>query len=108
MDKKGGILALWGQIKSALSVDEVTSHEDHMPRNRMKQLEMRGCGLTEAVSSEEEQLIDSVALQKTTVSENLTRWSTNPDKAIRQEFRQAHEMGGVAKGFAIDPLADLD
>ena len=50
MDKKGSILALWGQLKSALSGEEVRSHEDHVPRNRMKQLENRGSGLTEAVS----------------------------------------------------------
>ncbi len=108
MDKKGSILALWGQLKSALSGDEITSHEDHVPRNRMKQLESRGSGLTGAVTAEDEQFIDSVAVQKTTISENLMRWSTNPDKAIRQEFRQPHQMGGVAKGYSIDPLEGLD
>jgi hypothetical protein len=108
MDRKQSVLAIWGQIKSALAGDEISSHEDQVPRNRMKQLESRGCGLTEGVNSSEAELIDSIATQKTTVSENLMRWSTNPDRGIRQEIRQAHQLGGVAKGFAIDPLADLD
>jgi hypothetical protein len=108
MDKKASILALWGQVKTVLSGEELSSHEDHMPKNRMKQLESRGSGLTGAVSAEEDQLIDSLASQKTTVSENLQRWSCNPDRGIRQEIRQVHQLGGVTKGFAIDPLADLD
>ena len=108
MDKKRSILAFWGQVKSALAGDEISSHEDQVPRNRMKQLEIRGAGLTGAVSDCDEQLIDSIARQKTTVSENLVRWSSNPDKGMRQEIRQVHQLGGVAKGFAIDPLADLE
>ena len=79
-----------------------------MPRNRVKQLENRGGGLTEAVNESQMELIDSIASQKTTISENLLRWSNNPDKGMRQEIRGVHQMGGVAKGFAIDPLADLD
>jgi hypothetical protein len=108
MDMKPAILAFWGQIKSALAGDEISSHEEQVPRNRMKQLESRGAGLTESVSDSEIQLIDSISRQKTTVSENLLRWSCNPDKGIRQEIRQAHQLRGVAKGFSIDPLEDLD
>jgi hypothetical protein len=108
MDKKGSILAFWGQVKSALSGDEIRSHEDQMPRHRMKQMENRGAGLTGTLSNSDEQLIDSIAAQKQTVSENLLRWSTNPDKGLRQEIRGAHQMGGVARGFAIDPLDGIE
>jgi hypothetical protein len=108
MYKKQSVLTLWGQIKSALAGEEISSHEDQVPRNRLKQMENRSGSLTEAASDCDMQLIDSIARQKQTVSENLLRWSTNPDKGLRQEIRGTHQMGGVAKGFAIDPLADLD
>ena len=74
----------------------------------MKQLGSRGGGLTGAVAPEESELIDSIARQKQTVNEHNLRWSTNPDKGIRQDIRGAHQMGGVAKGFEIDPLGNLD
>jgi len=108
MDAKRTILSFFGQVKSAWSGVEVTAHEDQVPAHRLKQLETRSAGLTEGVTCEDEQLIDSIARQKTTVSENLLHWSCNPDKGMRQEIRQVHQLGGVAKGFSIDPLTDLD
>ena len=108
MDKKPAILAFWGQIKSCLAGEELTSHEEQVPRSRLKQIESRSNALTPDVSDADAQLIDSVSRQKTTVSENLLRWSNNPDKGIRQEIRQIHQLGGVAKGYSIDPLEGLD
>jgi len=108
MDKKPALLAFWGQVKTCLSGAEFTSHEEQVPRNRLKQIENRGNSLTQEVSDADAQLIDSVSRQKQTVSENLLRWSNNPDKGIRQEIRQIHQLGGVAKGYSIDPLEGLD
>ncbi|MBS1989614.1 MAG: hypothetical protein JSS86_15565 [Cyanobacteria bacterium SZAS LIN-2] len=108
MDKKPAILAFWGQLKSCLAGEEITSHEQAVPRNRLRQIEERSNALNPDVTDADAQLIDSVSRQKQTVSENLLRWSTNPDKGIRQEIRQVHQLGGVARGFAIDPLDGLE
>lgn len=115
LDKKGSVLSFWNQIKSVLAGEELTSHEELVPRSRLKKMEMRTDTALEPgdlssipLPDGDLPLVEGFAAQKPVAVDNLLRWSCNPDKGLRQEIRKAHEMGGVAKGFAIDPLSDLD
>jgi hypothetical protein len=110
MDRKAQILALWKQFKAAIAVYETVAHEDHLPRARMRQIESRmpNVQVLQATKGDDScgDLTDAAVLQRVTVVDNSLRWSSNPDKAIKQEIRKANDMSGVVKGFSIDPLLD--
>ena len=108
MVKKPQISVLWGQLKAALSVHETIAPEQNLPASRLKQIETRCGGLTQKCAEQDLELIDNLASQKTTVGDNSLRWSCNPDKGIKQDIRKIHQLGGVSRGFSIDPLADIE
>jgi hypothetical protein len=115
MDKKAQLTRLWSQLKASVSVHETVAHHEHLPKARLRQMESRSnpavsdSGVpAEGAARPAAELIDALSSQRATVCDNQLRWSCNPDKGIKQEIRKGNQLSGVARGFSIDPLVDME
>lgn len=99
---KFSVQGFFEKLKS-FSSDRPSAHHEV---SRLKQIENRS--QTKVKTDEERRIQDALAdKQRVTVKESALRWSNNPDRAIKQEIRQHHQMGGVEKSFEIDPMLGL-
>lgn len=102
MSKAFSVQSLFEKLKSFGS-DRPGAHEEV---SRLKQIENRS--QTKVKTDEARRVQDAVAdKQRVTVKESALRWSNNPDRGMKQEIRQHHQMGGVEKAFEIDPMLGL-
>lgn len=94
--------ALRDKISAVKSAEAVES----CPISRLKQIESRS---RDVAAAGDEDLLDPLSLQRTTVREVAIRWSNNPNAFARQQILAPHQMSGNKNSnFEIDPMAQFN